>query len=168
MKPSSRLKSVARHTILWIIWFGLKIFALIIDNTSKYSATDWMYQAYNYISVLIVFYFLAYLFVHLFYEDTVDEYVILKDFSDFKNILNVESVSIVLIIVLYVILGATLDSMYFGYKYPGVDAYVYERFDSVLLYIVSAAGYATYKITKKMWLKKSSAEGEEEIANEMK
>lgn len=165
MKPSSRIKSIARHTIVWIIWFGLHSYTLFSADIAKFGAMDWLHQAFNYLSLVIVFYSLAYFIVHLFYEGIDGEYLLLKDFSDFRNIINVESVSIVLIMVLYVIVGVSLDAMYFGYKYPGVDAYVYERVEHVIPYTVYAAGYALYRMNKKIRREKSSIMAEEEIAN---
>jgi hypothetical protein len=168
MKPSSRIKSIARHTIVWIIWFGLHSYTLFSADTATFIATDWLYHTFNYLSILMVFYPAAYFMEPILYRIFSDGYSHQDEFSDFRQIVNVETVSLALILVLYVIQGVSIDSMYLGYKYPGVDAYVYERLEQILPYIAYAAGYASYRINKKARREKSSVEGEEEIANEMK
>ncbi len=167
MKPSSRIKSMVRHTIVWIIWFGLHSYTFFTAGIAKFGAMDWLYHTFNYLSILIVFYPAAYFMEPILHGIFNDEYSHQDEFSDFRQIVNVETVSLALILLLYVILGVSLDSMYLGYKYPGVDAYVYVRVEQVLPYMVYAACYALYRVNKKARREKYSIKAEEEIANEM-
>jgi formate hydrogenlyase subunit 3/multisubunit Na+/H+ antiporter MnhD subunit len=167
MKPSSRLKSVTRHTIVWIIWFGLHSYTLFTTDIAKFGELDWLYHTFNFLSILIVFYPAAYFMGPILYRIFNDEYSHQDEFSDFRQIVNVETVSIVLLLVLYVILGVSMDALYNGYKYPGIDAYVYGRVEQVLPYMVYAACYALYRINKKARREKSSIKTEDETANEM-
>jgi hypothetical protein len=165
MKPSSRLKSLARHTIVWIIWIGLHSYTLFSADIAKSGAMNWLYYTFNFVSTLLVFYPAAYFMGPVLYRTFSDEYSYQEKFSDFNQIVNVETVSIALIVVIYVILGVSMDTMYFGYKYPGVDTYVYERVEQVLPFIASAVCYAFYRMNKKARREKTSIKTEEEIAN---
>jgi hypothetical protein len=168
MKPSSRIKSIARHAILWIIWFGLHSYTFFTADIAKFGAMDWLYHTFNFLSILMVFYPAAYFMEPILYRIFSDGYSYQDEFSDFRQIVNVETVSLALILLLYVILGVSLDSMYLGYKYPGVDAYVYGRVVLGLPYMVYAACYALYRVNKKARREKSNVGAEEDIAKEMK
>jgi hypothetical protein len=167
MKPSSHLYSVLRHIAFWLLWFGIQSYTLFSSDLSKYGTIDWLYQVFNYTAPLIVFYAVAYFMVHLLYGGYWGDYVVLNDFSDFRQIVNVESVSIVMITVLYVIVGAFFDINYQGYKYPGNDAFFYERVEVVLPYLAMAACYAIYRINKRNWKEKLSGDSKEGIKQEI-
>jgi hypothetical protein len=167
MKPSSRLYSVLRHIAFWLLWFSIHSYTLFSSDLSKYSTIDWLYQAFNYIAPLVVFYAVTYFMVQLLHGGFCGDYVILNDFSDFRQIVNVESVSILMLMVLYVIMGTFFDINYQGYKYPGNDAYFYERVEVVLPYLAMAACYAIYRINKKNWQEKLSGDSKEGIKQEI-
>ncbi len=167
MKPSSRIKSIARHTIVWLIWFGIQSYTLFAAGFSTFGTMDWLFQAFNYFSLIIVFYTLAYFIAHFVYDGIDGEYLVRKDLSAFSNIFSVELVSIFLVIVLYIIVGVSLDTKFLGYKYPGVDAYVYARLEIVLPYVVYAYFYAFYRMTKKIRQKMSNEQKEKDIPKEM-
>jgi NADH:ubiquinone oxidoreductase subunit 4 (subunit M) len=140
---------------------------LFTAGFAKFGELDWLYHTFNFLSILMVFYPAAYFMGPILYRIFNDEYSHQDEFSDFRQIVNVETVSIVLILVIYVILGVSMDAMYHGYKYPGVDAYVYERVEEVLPYMVYAAGYALYRMNKKGRREKSSVRAEDDIAKEI-
>jgi hypothetical protein len=167
MKPSSRIKSIARHTIVWIIWFGLHSYTLFAADIAKFGTMEWLYHTYNFLSILMVFYPAAYFMKPILYRIFNYEYSYQDDFSDFRQIVNVETVSIALIVVIYVILGVSMDAIYYSYKYRGEDAYIYGRVEEVLPYLVYASGYALYRINKKTRREKSSITTEDKTANEM-
>jgi hypothetical protein len=149
---------------VWIIWFSLHSYTLFTADIAKFGALDWLYHTLNYLSILMVFYPVAYFMGPILYRIFNDEDRHKDGFSDF---INVETVSIALILVIYITLGVSMDAIYYGYKYPGIDAYIYGRVEQILPYMVYAACYALYRMNKKARRGKSSITAEEEIANEM-
>jgi hypothetical protein len=149
MKPSSNLKSVAKHAAAWIIWYNLNSLTLLTVDFSKLSIAGWLHLAFNYISLVLVFYSVVHIMQNMFKRISFVKYQNLKGLAAIKYLLKMELIGVFLIVVFYVGIAFFLDRTYFGYEYPSIGSHIDKRFTRVISYVVTAVGYAYFLYYKK-------------------
>jgi hypothetical protein len=149
MKPSSNLKSVVKHAAVWIIWYCANSLTLLSVDFSSLSIAGWLHLAFNYISLIVVFYAVANIMQQMFNRISFVKYQNLKGLAAIRYLLKMELIGVFLIVVLYVGIAIFLDRTYFGYEYPSIGSHIDKRFTRVISYVVTAAGYAYFLFYKR-------------------
>jgi hypothetical protein len=152
-----RKKTIVKHCMLWSIWYLINTLQ-IADGISTFKTTEWLQLAYNYSSLVIVFYCITSCMTRFCKIFSLNVYSSLKGVRQVRYLFNNALLIALTVIAVYVSLSVTLDNGFFGYKYPTALSHIIQRLTRVLPYAVLAAGYAYfghYKSSVKKYIRKN-------------
>jgi hypothetical protein len=143
----NRKKTILQHCALWGIWYLINTLQLV-GIMSTFKTKDWMQLAYNYISLILVFYAIVWLLAGFYRIFSVQMYSTLRGVNKVRYLFNTRLLLALAVTALYVGVSVVLDNIFFGYEYPTALSHIIQRLTRVLLYVVIAdrfANFANYK-----------------------
>jgi hypothetical protein len=148
MKPHSLLKSIFNHTMLWLLWYSINSIS-IFAKISSFGSSAWLQLAFNYLSLIAVFYAVINIMMRFFNRFSFIRYQSIKGHRAIFYLLKIEIFCVVLVVALYIAIAIFLDGKYFGYNYPDLFTHIDRRLMRVIGYVLFAAGYAYYCCYKR-------------------
>lgn len=141
-------KEILKHFIVWLLWYLLNGLELIVVSTVL-TTVHWLQLGYNYVSLVIVFYYIARVTKGFF------DYCFSPVFNlstDLKQTIFAFKYNFILVlaaVIVYVSLSVFLDSSFFGYKYQFIFSNILQRFSRVLPYATAALIYSCFRSYRK-------------------
>ncbi len=153
----TRKKTILTHCALWGIWYLINTLQLV-GIMSSFRTRDWIQLAYNYVSLVLVFYAITWLMAGFYHIFSVKMFNMLTGLQRVKYLFNNRLLLALSVLALYVWVSVQLDNVFFGYEYPTVLSHTVQRLTRVLLYAVIADRYAksgNYKQRVRNYIKKN-------------
>jgi hypothetical protein len=153
----TRKKTILKHCSVWTIWYLINILQLAGSFTTV-KLIVWLEVAYNYTSLVLIFYTIAWLMTGFYRIFSFQIYKSLKGAEKVRYLFNNRLLLAMSVIAVYVCLSVTLDNIFFGYEYPTVVSHIIQRLTRVLMYAVIAdrfAYFANYKRRVSDYVKKN-------------
>jgi hypothetical protein len=153
MGKQSSAKTIYKHFALWLIWFTFNTLQ-VVKIIAHQKLIFWMQLAYNYLSLVIVFYAITGTLTTFF-----KYYALGIRSNKYRHkifyIFNTQLLLIVVIIVAYILVSIFMDTNFFENIYPDYFFHFFQRFNRVLAYIFAAIGYAYFLFYKNKQITKN-------------
>lgn len=143
-----KTKTFLIHLTVWSFWYLLNSLELV-GFFSKLTVIHWIQLAYNYLSLVIVFYCVAKTLQGFFDCCFYPGFSVLNDIGPTISKFKYNIVVVIFIGISYIGLSVFLDGNLFGYEYPTLLSNITKRYDRVLPYIVAAILYACLRSYRK-------------------
>lgn len=141
-------KKVSKHIAAWLIWYMINSLELILVS-AVLTTVHWLQLGYNYITLVIVFYYIAWVSRGFFDYCFSPAFNILTDLRKTILAFKVNFILVLVAVTMYVSLSVYLDGSFFGYKYPTILSNVLQRFSRVLPYVIAALLYSCFRSYRK-------------------
>lgn len=142
-------KRTLKHLLCWAVWYGLNSLPILHMTMTP---DKWWQLAYNYSSLLIVFYALVGLSYHYFQGVSL---VAMENKTGLEKarylFFRWQILAAAAVVISYIATSVWLDTAYFGYQYENLQAHIDQRFIRQLAYSLVGAGYGFY-----LWEKRRS------------
>lgn len=136
-------KRLYKHLAAWAAWYLLNSLSLFqITLTSS----QWAQLAYNYISLVLVFYAVAGFSYRYF--SGISSVAMDKRSGISKAcylLFRWQVLGVVAVMVIYITCSIYLDNRFFGYQYESLQAHIDQRFIRQLSYVFAAGSWSYYR-----------------------
>ncbi len=153
----TRKKTILKHCAIWVIWYLMNILELAGSFTTVKTIV-WLEVAYNFVSLMLVFYAIVWLLAGFYRIFSVQIYTTLRGLHRVRYLFNNRLLLALAVTALYVGVSVVLDNVFFGYDYPTAFSHIMQRLTRVLLYALLAdrfAYFANYKRRVSDYVKKN-------------
>lgn len=141
-------KEILKHFIVWLVWYLLNSLELIVIS-AVLTTVHWLQLGYNYVSLVIVFYYIARITKGFFDYCFSPVFNLLTDLKQAISAFKYNLILVLVTVILYVGLSVYLDNHFFGYKYPTIFTNILQRFSRVLPYATAALIYSCFRSYRK-------------------
>jgi hypothetical protein len=141
-------KRTHQHIFGWLLWYMINSLELIVVGTAL-TAGQWLQLGYNYVSLVIVFYYIASITKDFFDYCFSPEFNLLTDLKQAVIAFRYNFILVLVAVTVYVSLSVYLDGGFFGYKYPTILSNILQRFSRVLPYAIIGVLYSCFRSYRK-------------------
>lgn len=141
-------KETLKHFIAWLVWYLFNSLELIVIS-AVLTTVHWLQLGYNYVSLVIVFYYIARVTKGFFDYCFSPTFNLLTDLKQTILAFKYNLILVLVTVILYVGLSVYLDNHFFGYKYPTIFTNILQRFSRVLPYATAALAYSWFRSYRK-------------------
>jgi hypothetical protein len=166
--PSATAKSpltiMTRHTLLWVVWFGLSSLSLIA-YAPTFTALDWLLIATDYSTLVLGFYGMAFFIKKYFLNLKQSPQQRRTIVAWFQQWIRIELFAVLMILCNYITLSVFLSQRFPYAGSPVISSFVYawRYFNYALPYVMIAAlfsYFATRRQVKRIKLRGLNFQGE--------
>lgn len=141
-------KKISKHITGWIFWYMINSLELILVS-AVLTTVQWLQLGYNYLSLVLVFYYVGWVTKGFFNYCFSPAFNVLTDLRQTILAFKVNFILVLIAVTIYVSLSVYLDGGFFGYKYPTILSNILQRFSRVLPYAIAALLYSCFRSYRK-------------------
>jgi hypothetical protein len=149
--PKNRVTIIALHTLIWVVWFALHSLSLIV-YTPTFTALDWLLSFYDYCSIVLVFYGVAFVIKKYFLSQEWHPLDRPTTGERLRQWIRIELFAVLVILGSYIVLSVFLSQRFPYAGSPVISSFVHawRYFFYALPYVMIAALFSYFAIRRHL------------------